>query len=174
MPPRRKLTILDQGQAQGWLQDGVSGREVLRRLVVSNSVIQRHHQPFQTIGSADQRPQSGRPRCTDRRDDRYLKLMALRNRTIPLGTLIGNLRATANVTVSCMTVTRRLREVRLQSSRTIVRVPVKPRHRRAKMVLCRNHRRLNRLRLGRVLFTDESLFSMSSCDARKKRFETSR
>ncbi|KAK7097717.1 hypothetical protein V1264_004653 [Littorina saxatilis] len=166
MPPRTKLTTLDRGRALGWLQDGVSGREVSRRLGVSHSVIQWLHQRFQTTGSAVERPRSGRPRCTDRRDDRYLQLLALRNRTNTRRTLIGNFRAATNVTISRMTVTRRLREVRLHSRRTVVRPPLTPRHRRARMAFCRNHRRWNRQQWGRVLFTDESRFTLSSCDAR--------
>ncbi|KAK7096213.1 hypothetical protein V1264_005533 [Littorina saxatilis] len=133
MPPRTKLTTLDRGRALGWLQDGVSGSEVSRRLGVSHSVIQRLHQRFQTTGSAVERPRSGRPRCTDRRDDRYLQLLALRNRTNTRRTLIGNFRAATNVTISRMTVTRRLREVRLHSRRTVVRSPLTPRHRRARI-----------------------------------------
>ena len=166
MPPRTKLTTLDRGRALGWLQDGVSGREVSRRLGVSHSVIQRLQQRFQTTGSTDERPRTGWPRCTDGRDDRYLQLMALRNRTITRRTLVGNLRDATNVTISHMTVTRRLREVGLHSRRTVVRVPLTPRHRRARIAFCQNHRRWNRQQWGRVLFTDESRFTLSSCDAR--------
>lgn len=68
-------------------------------------------QHFQTTGSADERPQFGCPRCTDRRGDCYLQLLALRNRTITQKALIGNLRASTNVTISGMAVTCRLREL---------------------------------------------------------------
>ena len=64
MPARTKLSTLDRGRALGWLQDGISGRGVARRLGMSHSVIQRLQARFQVTGSADERPRSGRPRCT--------------------------------------------------------------------------------------------------------------
>ena len=113
MPPRTKLCMLDRGRALGWLQDGVSGREFGRRLGVSQSVIQRLQARFQATGSAAEHPRSGRPKCTNMQDDRYLHLLALRNRTITRRSLVGNLRAAANSTVSRRTVSRRLRAFNL-------------------------------------------------------------
>ena len=60
MPPRMKLSTLDQEPALGWLQDGVYGRDVSRRLRVSHSIIQHRQARFQTTGSAEEHPGSGR------------------------------------------------------------------------------------------------------------------
>ena len=60
MPPRMKLSTLDQEPALGWLQYGVYGRDVSRRLRVSNSIIQHRQVRFQTTGSAEEHPGSGR------------------------------------------------------------------------------------------------------------------
>lgn len=168
MPPRTKLSTLDRGRALGWLQNDISGREVSRRLGVSHSVIQRLQARFQATGSAEERPRSGRPRCTTRRDDRYLQLLTLRNRTITRRALIGNLRTAANVTVSRRTVSRRLHAVNLHSRRAAVRLPLTPRHRRARMTFCRHHQRWNRQQWAMVLFTDESRFTLSNCDGRRR------
>lgn len=168
MPPRQRLSTLNRGRALGWLQDKVSGREVARRLGVSYSIIQRLQERFQTTGSADERPRSGCPRATNGRDDHYLQLLALRNRTVSARTLRSNLRMATNVSISQTTVRRRLHEVGLQSGAPAVRVPLTPRHRRARVAFCRNHQRWNRQQWGRVLFPDESRFTLSNSDARRR------
>lgn len=168
MPPRQRLSTLDQGRALGWLQDGVSGREVSRRLGVSHSVVQRLYERFQTTGTTDQRPRSGRPRSTTRRQDRYLQTSALRERTVSARTLRSNLRAASNIIISETTVRRRLHEADLHSRAAAVRVPLTQRHRQARMAFCRNHQRWNRQQWGRVLYTDESRFTLSNSDARRR------
>lgn len=168
MPPRHRLSTLDRGRALGWLQDGTSGREVARRLGVSHSVIQRLQERFQATGSAEERPRSGRPRATTQRDDRYLQLSALRDRTISSRTLRSNLRTATHVIISQDTVRRRLREIGLHSRVPAVRLPLTPRHRRARSAFCRQHQRWNRQQWGRVLFTDESRFTLSTSDRRRR------
>lgn len=168
MPPRQRLATVDCGRAIGWLEDGISGREVARRLGVSHSVIQRLHERFQATGSADARPRSGRPRVTTRRQDRYLQLSALRDRAVTSRTLRSNLRTAVNVTISRDTVRRRLHETELHSRVPAICLPLTPRHRRARSAFCRQHQRWNRQQWGRVLFTDESRFTMSNSDARRR------
>ena len=84
---------------------------------------------FQATGSAAKRPRSGRPKCTNRQDDRYLHLLALRNLTNTQRSLVGNLRAAANTTVSRKTVSRRLRAFNLYLRKSIVHLPLTSRHR---------------------------------------------
>nr|KAG5707101.1 hypothetical protein BaRGS_011812 [Batillaria attramentaria] len=146
----------------------VKGWHFCRRLGVSHSVIQRLHERFQATGSADERPRSGRPRTTNRRNDRYLQLVALRDRTVTARTLRSNLRTATNIIISQDTVERRLHEVDLHSRVPAVRMPLTPRHRRARMAFCRNHQRWNRQQWDRVLFTDESRFTLSNSDARRR------
>ena len=50
MPPRCKLSILDSGQALAWLNDGVSMREVVRRLQESYSVVQQLQERLHATG----------------------------------------------------------------------------------------------------------------------------
>ena len=163
MPPRRRLSTLDRGRALGWLQEGISGREVSRRLGVSHSVIQRLQERFQTTGSVQDRPRPGRPRVTTRRQDRLFLLSTLRERTTTARTLRSHLIQTSNVNISESTVRRRLREFGLSSRAPAVRVPLNQRHRQVRMAFCRRHQRWTRQQWGRVLFTDESRFTLSHC-----------
>ncbi|KAK7102002.1 hypothetical protein V1264_020296 [Littorina saxatilis] len=80
MPPRRKVTTFNKARAIAWLQDGVSKREVGRRLGVSHSVVVRLHQKFQATNSVLERPRSGRPKKTTQREDRFIRRQALQQR----------------------------------------------------------------------------------------------
>ena len=166
MPPRRLLTPVEQGRALAWLDDGISGREVGRRLRVSHSVIQRLLARFQQTGRVERRPSSGRPRCTSRQDDRFLHMAALRDRTVTSTTLRRRLMQAVHVNVSRSTICRRLRAVGLASRRPAVRTPLTPGHRRARAAWCRQHVRWNRRQWTQVLFTDESRFALSFNDGR--------
>ena len=168
MPPQRRLSALDQGRALGWLQEGISAREVGRRLGVSDSVIRRLRERFQATGSAEERARSGRPRATSRRDDRSIVLAALRNRTVTARTLRGNLRHAVNVNVSETTIRRRLHESHLRSRAAAVRLPLTPRHRQARVAFCRRQQPWTRQQWGRVLFTDESRYTLSHSDGRRR------
>ncbi|KAK7099879.1 hypothetical protein V1264_022923 [Littorina saxatilis] len=92
MPPRRRLSDADRGKAVAWLQEGVAVREVGRRLQVTHSVIQRLRDRFNNTGSVQEPRRAGRSRMTTRREDRYVIVSALRNRTATANTLRGQLR----------------------------------------------------------------------------------
>ncbi|GFX64439.1 transposable element Tcb2 transposase [Trichonephila clavipes] len=79
---------------------------------------------------------SGRPRGTTPADDRYIVLQARRNRRLHGGGLFAR------------------RPVRC--------VPLTPAHRRRRSLWCQEHRNWRDNEWGRVLFTDESRFSLSS------------
>ena len=168
MPQRRQLCALDRGRALAWLQEGISMREVGRRLGVSHSVVSRLQERVNATGSADVRPRSGRPRCTSRRDDRFLMLNAVRERTVSAPTLRRRLRAANHVNVSERTVRNRLHEFNLRSRSSAVRIPLLPQHRVARVNWCRIHQRWNRQQWARVLFTDESRFTVSYRDGRRR------
>ncbi|GFU46884.1 transposable element Tcb2 transposase [Trichonephila clavipes] len=92
---------------------------------------------FQTTGTAIRGFSSGRPRGTTPADDRYIVLQARRNR-------------------------RRLHGGGLFARRPVWCVPLTPAHRRRCSLWCREHRNWRDNEWERVLFTDESRFSLSS------------
>lgn len=166
MPPRRQLSLHDRGRAIAWIQEGVSGREVARRLQVSHSVIQRLLERFRTTGTSANRPRSGRPRATNRRDDNFIRLTALRRRSITAETLRQELREATHVTVSQQTIRNRLREAGLTSRRSAVRIPLTPAHRQARLAWCQRFQRWTRQEWSRVIFSDESRYTLSHSDGR--------
>ncbi|KAK7096604.1 hypothetical protein V1264_005880 [Littorina saxatilis] len=117
MPPRRKVTTFNKARAIAWLQDGVSKREVGRRLGVSHSVVVRLHQKFQATNSVLERPRSGRPKKTTQREDRFIRRQARQQRGTTANIIRGQLRVATNTNVSTKTIRKRLHEVGLRSRR---------------------------------------------------------
>ncbi|GFT53105.1 transposable element Tcb2 transposase [Trichonephila clavipes] len=105
---------------------------------------------------------SGRPRGTTPADDRYIVLQAKRNRRQTAGEIARHTTQATGRPISRFTVARRLHGGGLFARRPIRCVPLTPAHRRRRSLWCREHRNWRDNEWGRVLFTDESRFSLSS------------
>ena len=168
MPPRRKLSDVDRGRALAWFQDGVSKREVSRRLQVSISVIVRLIQRFTATGRVQERPRSGRPRSTNAREDRLIERHALQTRASSSNIIRRQFRVATNINISQQTIRNRLHAFNLRSRRPAVRLRLTPAHRAARRDFCRRHVRWTRRQWSQVLFSDESRFTMNHNDGRLK------
>ena len=136
------------------------------RLGVSQSVVGRLWQRFQATNSVRNRPRSGRPRSTTNREDRYITNMALRQRTTTARRLRDNLRTATGTRVSDQTIRNRLRANNVRCRRQAVQPPLLPRHRTTKRHWCMLHLRWQRVQWVRMMFTDESRFSIQFNDGR--------
>ncbi|GFV50447.1 transposable element Tcb2 transposase [Trichonephila clavipes] len=105
---------------------------------------------------------SGRPRGTTPADDRYIVLQARRNRRQTAGEIARHTTQVTGRPISRFTVARRLHGGGLFARRPVRCVPLTPAHRRRRSLWCREHRNWRDNEWGRVLFTDESRFSLSS------------
>ncbi|GFT02261.1 transposable element Tcb1 transposase [Trichonephila clavipes] len=105
---------------------------------------------------------SGRPRGTTPADDRYIVLQARRNRRQTAGEIARHTTLATGRPISRFTVARRLHGGGLFARRPVRWVPLTPTHRRRRSLWCREHRNWRDNEWGRVLFTDESRFSLSS------------
>ncbi|GFW59482.1 transposable element Tcb2 transposase [Trichonephila clavipes] len=105
---------------------------------------------------------SGRPRGTTPADDRYIVLQARRNRRQTAGEIARHTTQATGRPISRFTVARRLHGGGLFARRPVGCVPLTPSHRRRRSLWCREHRNWRDNEWGRVLFTDESRFSLSS------------
>ena len=104
MPPRRKLSNFDWARAVAWFQDGVTKREVARRLQVSISVIVRLIQCYIATGRVQKRRRSGRPKKTNPREDRLIEHQALQTRTASSSIIRRHVRVAANINISQQTI----------------------------------------------------------------------
>ncbi|GFT34969.1 transposable element Tcb2 transposase [Trichonephila clavipes] len=105
---------------------------------------------------------SGHPRGTTPADDRYIVLQARRNRWQTAGEIARHMTQVNGRPISRFTVARRLHGGGLFARRPVRCVPLTPAHRRRRSLWCREHRNWRDNEWGRVLFTDESRFSLSS------------
>ncbi|GFV39039.1 transposable element Tcb2 transposase [Trichonephila clavipes] len=148
-----------RGRIIGKLEKGRSVTSVAAEFGIAHSIVSRLWRQFQTTGTAIRGFSSGRPRRTTPADDRYIVLQARRNRRQTAGEVA---RHTTQATGRLFTVARRLHGGGLFARCPVRCVPLTPAHRRRRSLWCREHRNWRDSEWGRVLFTDESRFSLSS------------
>ncbi|GFT66996.1 transposable element Tcb2 transposase [Trichonephila clavipes] len=117
---------------------------------------------IQTTGTAIRVISSGRLRGTTPADDRYIVLQARRNRRQTVGEIARHTTQATGRPISRFTVARRLHGGGLFERRPVRCVPLTPVNRRRRSLWCRKNRNWRDNEWGRVLFTDESRFSLSS------------
>ncbi|GFW24363.1 transposable element Tcb2 transposase [Trichonephila clavipes] len=141
--------------------------------MANNQSVRRHLHAFtrgRIIGKLEggrsvttiRRFSSGRPRGTTPADDRYIVLQARRNRRQTAGEIARHTTQATGRPISRFTVARRLHGGGLFARRPVRCVPLTPAHRRRRSLWCREHRNWRDNEWGRVLFTDESRFTLSS------------
>lgn len=164
--PRRHLSEAEVARALGLLEAGFSQRRVAEMMGVSHSVISRAHQRHRETGLYSERPRSGRPVSTTPRNDRYLMNLSLRNRFHSARRLNNDFAAATGVIVSTQTIRNRLHRANMHARRPAQCVPLNPAHRRIRLNWAREHVRWTQRQWRRVLFTDESRFSLDHNDGR--------
>ncbi|GFW25587.1 transposable element Tcb2 transposase [Trichonephila clavipes] len=150
----KQVVVIHSGMAAEWA-DLVSSQEQASGGILpkkSCSVVRNSYPGFS----------SGRPRGTTSADDQYIVLQARRNRRQTAGEIAGHTTQATGRPISRFTVARRLHGGGLFARLPVRCVPLTPAHRRRRSLWCREHRNWRDNEWGRVLFTDESRFSLSS------------
>ncbi|GFU92884.1 transposable element Tcb2 transposase [Trichonephila clavipes] len=158
---RRHLDDFTRSRIIGKLEEGRSVTSVAAEFGIAHSIVSRLWRQFQTTGTAIRGFSSGRPRGTTPADDRYIVLQARRNRRQTAGEIARHTTQATGRPISRFTVARRLHGGGLFARRPVRCVPLTPAHRRSRSLWCREHRNWRDNEWGRVLFTDESRFSLS-------------
>ncbi|GFV84210.1 transposable element Tcb1 transposase [Trichonephila clavipes] len=129
---------------------------------IAHSIVSRLWRQFQTTRTAIRGFSRGRPRGTTPADDRYIVLQARRKRRQTEGEIARHTTQSTGRPILRFTVARRLHGGGLFARRSVRYVPLTPAHRRRRSLWCREHRNWRDNEWRRVLFTDESRFSLSS------------
>ncbi|GFV67211.1 transposable element Tc3 transposase [Trichonephila clavipes] len=148
----------------GKLEEGRSVTSVAAEFGIAHSIVSRLWRRIQTTGTAIRGFSSGRPRGTTPADDRYIVLQTRRNRRQTAAQIVRHATQATGRPISRFTVARRLHGGGLFARRPVRRPvrPLTPAHRRRRSLWRREPRNLRDSEWGRVLFKDESRFSLSS------------
>ncbi|GBN38921.1 hypothetical protein AVEN_103449-1 [Araneus ventricosus] len=134
---------LDDGMRRrivGRLEAGQSQVQICREFNLTPSVVCNFWKHFQDTGSIERKPGQGRPRATTATEDRYLSIIARRNRGATTSQLSRDLYAATGTRVSRVTVSKRLHEIGLFARRPAVCVPLTSTNRRVRLAWGREHR----------------------------------
>ena len=161
-----RLSQLDRGRAIALILQGRSQRDVAQQFGVHESTISRLVQRLRATVRLTDRPRSGRPRVTTQRQDRRIHLVHLRNRltTETAREVIG----THCRRVCPRTVRNRLREFDIRPRRPYVGPNLTHRRRQRRMQWLRAHAPNRLADWRRVMFSDESRFSIQRSDRRQR------
>ncbi|GFW14795.1 transposable element Tcb2 transposase [Trichonephila clavipes] len=159
---RRHLDAFTRGRIIGKLEEGRKVTSVAAEFGIAHSIVSPLWRQFQTTGTAIRGFSSSRPRGTTPADDRYIVLQARRNRRQTAGEIARHPTQATGRPIPRFTVARRLHGGGLFARRPVRYVPLTPAHRRRRSLWCREHRNWRDNEWGRVLFTDEGRFSLSS------------
>ena len=165
-----RLTDVQRGRAIALLMQGQRQQQVANHFGVNVSTIERLVRRLRETGHLADRPRSGRPRVTSRRQDRTIRLAHLRNRHLTATETALNTVGTHNRQISPKTVGSRLREIGLRARRPYAGLPLTQARRLRRMAWLTAHApRLFPMRQWRrVLFTDESRFTLYRADGRRR------
>ena len=165
-----RLTDVQRGRAVALLMQGQRQQQVANHFGVNVSTIERFVRRLRETGHLADRPRSGRPRVTSRRQDRTIRLAHLRNRHLTATKTALNIVGTHNRQISPKTVGSRLREIGLRARRPYVGLPLTQAHRLRRMAWLTAHAPglFPMRQWRRVLFTDESRFTLYRADGRRR------
>ncbi|GFU05506.1 HTH_Tnp_Tc3_2 domain-containing protein [Trichonephila clavipes] len=125
-------------------------------------------------GRVYRRGGSGRPRNTNDREDRAIRRVATSAPTTSLASIQRHLPPSRHPVPSRETIRRRLTKVGLRSRRPLRRLPLTPHHRQCRLDFCRPRATWSVTDWRRVIFSDESRFSLSADDHRTRVWEAHR
>lgn len=155
-------------QVVALIEDGRSRRYVAEALDLSVSTVQRAYARYLETNSVQRRPGSGRPRCTNENDDRFIVLNSLRDRHRTAVQIRNNLRDVRECNVSVDTIRNRLAEHGLFPRRPANVPSLMRRHRVTRLNFAVEHAGWTYAEWSTVLFSDESRFCLYSSDGRER------
>lgn len=159
-----RLTENDRWRAIGMLQSGTPQTQVARRFNVHRNTIWNLWRRHQQTNHVRDRPRSGRPPVTTRRQDNWIRQTHLRHRFQPATTTAATIPGLRRI--SSQTVRRRLRRYGIIARRPARRPILTLQHRQRRLQWARQHLRWDQRQWNHVLFTDESRFSLNRADGR--------
>jgi len=161
-PIRRETTQFERGRIVGLLEGGLSQAEVSRRVGRSRHAVQAAWNRWLETNSNVNLPRSGRPPSTSARDDRVMINAVRGERFMPYRVIAANL----PFRMSRQTLNRRVVLLGFRSRRPLLRIPLSPANRAARLLWCTERRNTDAAYWNTVVFSDESRFNLDFNDGR--------
>ena len=149
-----------RGQIIALTNEGYSQREVAAKIGVSKGAVQRTLERFRKTGSYASRPKSGRPRCTTKQEDQFIKLTSLRNRKATAGDIQLTINNTREQPISKATAWRRLAASGLRGRVARSKRFLRPTSKRKRYLWAKKYKNYTLENWKKVLFIDESQFEI--------------
>ena len=156
MPKVSEITPKKRAVCVALQKEGLSCREIARRVGISKSSVDRAVQLMKETGQYSSRKRSGRPRVTTSRDDSAIKRAVTKNPFISSEEIRAQL---PNTAVSSRTIRRRLLvDFKLPSRRAARKPMLTEVQRKKRLVFCRKYKNWTERQWQNVMFSDESTF----------------
>ena len=143
------------------LRKGEKQSKIAKDLHLNKSIISRTISNYNTRGTLEGTPKSGRRRKTDAVVDRNIKRMAVADPFVSASLIKQQL---GEVSVSVSTIKRRLKEAGLYGRKSAKKPFISRKNREARLKFAREHVNWSYEKWKTVLFSDESRFKLFSSD----------
>lgn len=161
MPKGRNISIDIKERIVSAYKSGIKQCEISRRLSVTKSVVSKTIANFKRRGMVFNRKSPGRPRKTSRRDDKRIKRLAMVDPFKPATKIKAELDV---IHVSTRTIQRRLTEANFSVCRPAKKPLLSKKNIEARMLFARRHEHWTVRDWKKVLFSDESKYSIFGSD----------
>lgn len=146
---------------------GLSRNQIARTLSIPKSTVSYNIRKVAETGRSENALRPGRPRCTSRREDTFLKMQALSHRFAPAAAHAKSLQERTGKRVSRDTVRRRLDEAGLHSRVAKKKPLLSAKNMKLRLQWAKARLHWTADDWGRVVWSDESKFTLfSNCKRR--------
>ncbi|GFV44181.1 transposable element Tcb2 transposase [Trichonephila clavipes] len=148
------------------MEDGWSARRVARQLGRSDCVVRRYWDQWIRKMSFTQRPGSGCPRQTSRREDHHLVRNSRVQPSASSAKIQDQVAPSLGIPVSSRIIRRCQAEGHLETQCLLRVMPLTPIHRLLRLEWCHARGNWTAVERSQIVFSDESRFNLSSDDNR--------
>ena len=163
---RRRKSLAIRWQIVGAFNAGASRVDIARQHGITRGEVSRLIRKWHETGTVCDRPRSGRPRKSTRREDRLLLRMARQNRFLSANHLRNTWQQHLGVRVSREMVNKRLLAGGYKSRRPRRQPKLTRAHKAAHLRWVTYHQHWNICTWRRILWSDESKFNVFNADGR--------
>ena len=141
-------------------EEGYSQRQISSKAGFSKAAVKEIIKKFRETGSLEDRKKSGRPPKLTKDDNKYLKILSLRNRKKTSTELANDINTATGKNVSSSCIRRHLLKSGLRGCVAIRKPLLRRANKEKRLKYAKQHKDWAQEMFNRVLYTDESKFEI--------------